>query len=902
MINNNLTSAGRAKLLRQQRQYKIEEAKKLEDEQKEIQKKKNASIWEKIGDTLYDFGANLVGGASKAIEGVIDTGSALAGNIAGWFGADDFKQQMQENIAYDWTGNNITNPANEKTDASLLNNGKFGQYIEGMAQGVGQLLPTVAVSWIPGVGAGLSKVMLFGSAMGNSTEQAVNEGSDLGTASVYGALSGRVELLSEGISRKLFGANTIDKALGFKENLGRSLFKSAKSGLGRMAQEAVGEALEEAFAEAVNPLLKKWTYDPDAKGATFSEIWDSAVVGAFTSIAFGGTVGQLPTYKNASRISRIQDQVNEYNDAVDKLYQDSTNGKLNAEERQARQDELAKRKVIIEENISSIMQEFDKGWNITQKSRELGKQESLKRINASGNLKMGLNSEGKLVNIQDKANPNNSPYNVLASAETANKVAQTKDFMKDANIEAISSNMSGQEHLIQYKPTSNPLTTEMKTALKIFADFSKAKGQNQKFVVVDKNDSQFKGARGLIVDDTGVIYLREDLSANDVINNLAQITAVHEFSHGLENTGAYQELTRFVFNNLAKNAELAKQFGIENFEADYKRIATLYATNENTRDAFNRKSAKEQREYIQSEYMAKFLSEKAFTDGKTIKSLCRTNQSLGQKILNWLKDFVDRLNSVNKVERQMKVFLQKARNLYSTAIQQSGNIETRKNIAYALNEQNLDKESDVKYDLIDEIEKYYDSIDYDRKIKAIDSRIEKTKKIISVLTMDNQDEGVKNNIKELRGLENEKERRRFEQDFQRERTNTSTSRSRWKDFFTTREFVQCLQGKDPTKFSNNKTFRQDFREIVDFNKLYTVNGTRDVSYKCLKEKFIPNCLKPIIKEDKLFGIDVRFYTDTEGMYAPTGVHFDDSNIIMISLNEDAGDVIKNHKHEKYPLC
>lgn len=702
MINNNLTSAGRAKLLRQQRQNNIEEAKRIEEEQKVIQKKNNASIWEKIGDTLWDFGANFVGGASKAIEGVIDTGSALAGNVAGWFGADDFKQQMQENIAYNWTGNNITNPVNEKTDASLLNDSKFGQYVEGMASGIGQLLPTVAVSFIPG-GAGLSKVMLFGSAMGNSTEQAVNEGADLSKSTIYGALSGGVELVSERISGKLFGAGKIDRALGFKENLERSLFKSAKSGVWRMAQEAVGEGLEEAFAEAVNPILKKWTYDPDAKGATFSEIWDSAVVGALTSIAFGGTVGQLPTYKNASRVSRIQDQVNEYNDAVDKLYQDSTNGKLNAEERQSRQDELAKRKVIIEENISSIMQEFDKGWNITQKSRQAGKQEALKRINASGNLKMGLNSEGKLVDIQDKDNPNNSPYNVLASSEMANKVAQTKDFMKDANIEAVSSNLSGQEHLIQYKPTSNPLTTEMKTALKTFADFSKAKGQNQKFVVVDKNDSQFKGARGLIVDDTGVIYLREDLSANDVINNIAQVTAVHEFSHGLEKTGAYQELTRFVFNNLAKDAELAKQFGIENFEADYKKIATLYATNENTRNAFNRKSAKEQREYIQSEYMAKFLSEKAFTDSKSIKSLCRTNQSLGQKILNWLKDFVDRLNSVNKVERQMKVFLQKARNLYSTAIQQSGNIETRKNIAYALNEQNLDKDSDVKYSNDDEI-------------------------------------------------------------------------------------------------------------------------------------------------------------------------------------------------------
>lgn len=695
MLNtkNNLTSAGRAKLLRQQRQYKIEDAKRIQEEQKIIEKKNNASIWEKIGDTLYDFGANIVGGASKAVEGVVDTGSSIAGNIAGWFGADDFKQKMQENIAYDWTGNNITNPANEKTDASLLNNGKFGQYIEGMAQGVGQLLPNVVLTVATGgtatgikIGSIASKITLFGSAMGNSTEQAVNEGADLGTASIYGALSGGVELLSERISGKLFGAGKIDRALGFKENLGRSLFKSAKSGLGRMAQEAVGEGLEEAFAEAVNPLLKKWTYDPNVKNATFGEIWDSAVVGALTSIAFGGTVGQLPTYKNASRVSRIQDQVNEYNDAVDKLYQDATTGKINAEERQTRQDELAKRKVVVEENVAQIMQEFDKGWNITNKIRQKGKLQALDTINASGNLKMGLNSEGKLVGVQENINQQNQPVNVVASLDKAGKDVYKTVNRNELNKQAYSTTLEGKENRIVYQPTQSELTPQMKESLTMMSDLSKAFGHNIDYVVADKK--AMAGRKGALDKTNNVLYLREDIDSSQVI----QETIVHEFTHSLEGTSAYKVMANFVKSQLKFNKNLAKEFGIENFEAEYDALFNKYkrVMDINLTEA-------QQKEYVDTELIAKYISEKLFTDKQSIQEVCKTNPTLAQKVFNWIKNVFDKLTGKTRGERFAKSFLLKAKNLYSIAIQDAGITRSADNVESAKTTQNLDNNSNVKY-------------------------------------------------------------------------------------------------------------------------------------------------------------------------------------------------------------
>ena len=560
---NNRNIGTRASQIRQQREYDIAEAKRIEEEKRLEEKKKNASVWERIGDTIWDFGANLFGGASKSVEGVVDAGSAIVGNVAGWFGANDFKKQMERNIAYDWTAENILNPANAVTDVSLLNDSQFGKAVEEVASGVGQLLPHVVLTVATGgaslgastsakVASGLSKAYLFSSAMGNSTETALNEGADLGQATGYGFLSGGVELISEHISGKMFGENTIDKSKGIKGFIGKSFFKASESGAIRMAQEAVGEGIEEAFAEVMNPLLKRWTYDPDAKLATFDEVLESAVVGSFTSIAFGATIGkgleQLPSFKNAKRLADIQTQILDYNKDYEKFATDASTGKLNGEQMLAKSQELQTRKTQLDINIADSLSKFKEGMKFSEKSRQSFNKQAMDFINSQDQFKNSFNADGSVAK-QTQTDITKTPYNVLASPETANQVAMMNDIKANSNIQAMSVDLIGKESKIQFKPTSKPLTQEIKNVLPILNDLSKAKGHIQSYVVVAPENMP-NNSRGAYVDSSGVIYIRENLTATEALKEVGQATIVHEFSHSIENTDTYKDLTDFVLKNL----------------------------------------------------------------------------------------------------------------------------------------------------------------------------------------------------------------------------------------------------------------------------------------------------------------------------------------------------------------
>ena len=189
----------------------------------------------------------------------------------------------------------------------------------------------------------------------------------------------------------MFGENTIDKSKGIKGFIGKSFFKASESGAIRMAQEAVGEGIEEAFAEIMNPLLKRWTYDPDAKLATFDEVLESAVVGALTSIAFGATIGkgleQLPSFKNAKRLADIQNQVLAYNKEYEKFQTDASTGKLNIEQVQARAQELQTKKAQLDVEISDSLSKFKEGTKFSEKSRQAFNKQAMDFLNSQDRFK-----------------------------------------------------------------------------------------------------------------------------------------------------------------------------------------------------------------------------------------------------------------------------------------------------------------------------------------------------------------------------------------------------------------------------------------------------------------------------------------------------------------------------------
>ena len=103
----------------------------------------------KLLHTVGDLGANAITGAVKGVEGVVDLFAGVGGAAAGVF-SDEAEDAVKQFVAKDITGNLFGNTLQEGLDQSFLNDSKVGQIVEGVAQGVGQLLPAVGVSVLTG--------------------------------------------------------------------------------------------------------------------------------------------------------------------------------------------------------------------------------------------------------------------------------------------------------------------------------------------------------------------------------------------------------------------------------------------------------------------------------------------------------------------------------------------------------------------------------------------------------------------------------------------------------------------------------------------------------------------------------------------------------------------------------
>lgn len=588
---------------------------------KEAPEKSDASFFERAWDTVLDFGTNVVAGGSQAVEGIVDAGIGIAGLFAG----KEKKQEYAERIMNDWTGKHILNPMEKHTSDSYLNNNKIGETVENVAQGVGQMLPSVALSAIPYVGKALSMTSLFMRGVGSGMQESLSEGATYNQAFGYGALSGSVELLTEGISAKLFGANAVDKGYGIKEILGKALFKSEKSGLLKLAQDVAGEGLEEGISEFVNPLLKLTYKSLNETDFLSSEhiqrTIDSAVVGGLTSLVFKGTVGQLPAIKNSSKLADLQDQIIEYNDLSGKFYEDATSGKISAEEFAETEKQFNIRRNQIETEMSKILQEF-------------GDATRQKILDRNAFLGQRFNSDGSVVQ-QDS---NGTDLGVRAYNRDAYSVL-------DVN----------KEDSFVYKP-SQTLSESAQETKQMIAQLSKAKGQPISYVFTDELNVKEKGGY-----KDGVIYINNRLQGSEMMTEVLK----HEFTHSLENTKAYRQYSLFVLKTLLNNSTIATQLGID-VNADLKRLYDIYSKH----GEINSSDPEiKQANILLSEIVAKYSSEKLFTDQESINRICQTNPNLAQRIIRWIKDAIARFSGKTKAERETIAFLRKAERMYTRAIE-----------------------------------------------------------------------------------------------------------------------------------------------------------------------------------------------------------------------------------------
>lgn len=305
----------------------------------ESEKTSDDNIFSKAGkilispfSTVVDFGEDVVSGVSKSLEGIVDYGMGLVGSAASMFGSDSLEKALSEAAKYDFTRNNVSKIDDWAEDSSWLSgDNKISNTIHQVGQGIGGMLPAIAVTYFTGgLGAGAAASSLAGTATfatgaaGQSTEEALNEGANIKQATAYGTLSGATEGVIEYLSGKLGGTNILTKGAG----------KSIVSGgLKSIAKSYVEEGTEEVVSDIINPLWKSITYSGKYETPEISDLIQSFNVGGLTALAMGGASKATSMAKfgvDGSRAESIYNDILELNQEEYNLEKD---GKLNSEKR-----------------------------------------------------------------------------------------------------------------------------------------------------------------------------------------------------------------------------------------------------------------------------------------------------------------------------------------------------------------------------------------------------------------------------------------------------------------------------------------------------------------------------------------------------------------------------------------
>lgn len=635
------------------------------------QEKANQSFLVRGLSTVGDIVANVLTGAVKGLEGIVDLGIGLVGGIGGIFDGD-FQERAKNAIAYDWTGETFGNALQEALKYSYTTNGGI---IENVASGIGQMLPSV-VATIATAGAGAPATVaqaaslgtLGVSAAGTSTEEAFREGADYWTGLGYGAASGLVEIGTE----KMFGGAT--KALtgaGILDGITKSV---ADIGVPRIVKNALEEGVEEIVSELANPALKSIYKGSDAlkeygTGEYWKGVGEAGLVGSLTALAYSGTVGYGLSKVGVGYVGKeadIADSLSEISSLKEKANNLQANGELIGVNEQKIADTTKKNY----QNIEKVLQ----GVSEDKRSKLIEKFNLDKAFNAdgsmSGQLSSWFNSVGESAEVADGSQ--NELASLKKDSYSFNLRGQEQSIISD--LDAISENRANAYMQKQQENGNNISIEQAREAVgkfKVFAGemsdtarenrnkFNKAlnylnkkSGANLSFVVTESNDS----FNGLVIGDR-TLYIGEDQFEKGTWAE----TLVHEYTHLSEDSKEYVKLIDFlssddvlVDDGNGGKVELWKKGQESVFDKNY---------------GFDREAIQEIHDKIANEQELTADEQKYFKDFMTEVGAHETQYLLGNE------EFIDRI--VARDSSFAKTILQKIENLRK-AFERVGDRETKR--------------------------------------------------------------------------------------------------------------------------------------------------------------------------------------------------------------------------------
>lgn len=638
------------------------------------QKKNEASTGVKVLHTVGDVGANFVTGAAKGLEGIYDLGAGLVGAVGGLF-SDEFEDNVKAHIAKDHVGEWFGNDWQEGLDQSYLNDSTVGGIIEGVAQGVGQMLPAVAVTLIPGVGPALGTKLALGttmaSAAGTGTEQAFQDGAGYGQGMVYGAASGAIE----GVTEKLLpGAGDLyGKAI---TKMGKSAAKEigqevAEVGIKRVAKEAIGEGAEEVLAELANPALKMIYKGRDAlEEYGDSEYWkgvaEAGVVGMGTSAAYSGTVG------------RMTKTTGKYADARATLEHIEEQQKL-----RSRADLSQAERVQIEQNIKADNEQFS---NRLRKLSDKGRAAVFEKM---PQLKLVFDADGSINETQRAA----LDANIKAAGDSTFDVRYRTATLSADTIKTALENGSTDSHEMQ--AFSGEMTEEQNRALGEVREIMGAVGERSGNALGGFVITKTSPEGGAYFDpNTRVVTIGADVLKNgnvtDAVTRALEKdgtlgTIVHEVAHGIEETNAGRALAKVLtddadLHDLAITDVLERGY-LKEFFAENGKEADLDTVRRGIERLIERENAGEMltegEQAALDEYrseVAAFANQRLLGNKAFVKKLITTEPSTAEKLIGKIREIRENLMIRNPAAKAQLELVRKAEKLFMQALSQAGGV------------------------------------------------------------------------------------------------------------------------------------------------------------------------------------------------------------------------------------
>ncbi len=557
-------------------------------QEKTSQKDDDLNVASRVGLTALDVVGNIGKGAVKTLEGIYDEGATLVGAIGGIFDSD-FKDDVAEHIKYDVTDKVFDSMGFDYVeDNSYLEGNKVGEFARGVSSGIGGMLPSVALGFIPGAGVVLAPVSMGVGAAGQATESALNKGAGYYGSALYGAGMGIVEGATEALGGYMLGGG---KSLIGKALAGTKLGKFTSKGIGKVAETFISEGVEESLTDLIDPALQYATGVDKNIGKNYKE----AIKGLPQTFLIGGTVGSIMQGGNVTM----------------NALRNSQRGGFKA----TRADEAMSYIGEVSKNYgkdTSKNTKYDKAIDVALHdiSRELTSMSKDARkayMDGMGVFKNAFNDDGSI----------------------------KMDLRADANEGAVSNNLRSISAVFEHAPIASDVEIS-EGAAKAKNTVERLLGERANVVVSDKigqNNASYNP-------DEGIIYINNN--AEFTGEEIAEFVATHEVAHITEGTKEYIKLNQML-EEIAKDpsAPAALKAKIGNVAQRQIEIGELYQ--EQMEGMTDEQKAYLIRTELNADLVGILLGDEYF-----IEKLAQRDASLVQKIFNKLKSLTKKSTTIDK--------------------------------------------------------------------------------------------------------------------------------------------------------------------------------------------------------------------------------------------------------------